>query len=256
MDNSIRQTISPVVSNTEETPGSGSHLLWLEAPEIAGTARPGQFVMVRCGDRYDPPLRRPLSINKVANGKQIALFFKTVGKGTEWLSRCQAGDHVNLLGPLGNGFSIQPSSSNLLLVAGGIGIAPLVFLAEKALKKRYSVTLLMGARHYLYPNEQLPSKINLHIFTEDGSEGKKGMVTDFIADFIPWADQIFTCGPAPMYQSIASQSNLKGKSVQISLEARMGCGLGACYSCTIKTKKGMRQVCQDGPVFELDDVLL
>ena len=81
------------------------------------------------------------------------------------------------------------------------------------------------------------------------------MVTELMADFVPQADQIFACGPPSMYQSIAAQSNLKGKSVQISLEVRMGCGLGACYSCTVKTRNGLRQVCQDGPVFELDDIL-
>jgi len=253
----LKQVTAPVISNEPTDPYT--HLLWLEAPEIAQDAQPGQFVMIRCGESYDPLLRRPFSINKVWNNKQIALFFKTVGKGTEWLSHCQKDDYLDILGPLGNGFSLKPATRKLLLVAGGIGIAPLVFLAEKALEEKeaegYSVTLLMGARHYLYPAKLLPPNIDLHVFTEDGSKGRRGMVTDFIADFIPQADQIFACGPSAMYKSMADQSTQKVKPVQISLEARMGCGLGVCYGCTIKTRRGLQQVCQDGPVFELDDIL-
>lgn len=251
----IRQVISPVVSNKDIMPGV--HLIWLEAPEIAGTASPGQFVMVRCGEHYDPLLRRPLSIHSMADGEHIALLFNVVGRGTGWLSQCQKGNSLDILGPLGNGFTLQPSSHKLLLVAGGIGIAPLVFLAEKALSKGFSVTMLMGAKNasMLYPRSLLPSPIDILIATEDGSEGKKGMVTELMTGFTAQTDQIFACGPTSMYQSMAVQSNLKGKSVQISLEVRMGCGLGACYSCTVKTREGLRQVCQDGPVFELNDVL-
>jgi len=186
----------------------------------------------------------------------MALLFNIVGRGTEWLSQCQEGDSLDLLGPLGRGFSFQSASHRLLLVAGGIGIAPLVFLAEKALGEGRSITLLIGAQNasLLYPESLLPPSIKLITATEDGSEGKKGMVTELMADFAAQADQVFACGPTSMYQSIAAQHYLKGKSVQISLEVRMGCGLGACYGCTIKTKRGLRQVCQDGPVFELNDI--
>ncbi len=251
----MKQLFVPVVSNTKVMPGI--YLLWLQAPEIASAARPGQFVMVRCGDGLDPLLRRPLSIHRVADKGQIALLFSVVGRGTEWLSQCQEGDSLDLLGPLGRGFSAPPPSRRLLLVAGGIGIAPLVFAAEKALREGCSPTLLMGAQNAssLYPGSLLPSSIGLITATEDGSEGKRGMVTDFIADFIDQADQILACGPTSMYQAIAAQRQLEGKSVQVSLEVRMGCGRGVCYGCTIKTKKGLRQVCQDGPVFELGEIV-
>lgn len=251
----MKQILAPITSNTEILPDT--HLLWLQASEIAGIAQPGQFVMVRCGDNHDPLLRRPFSIHRVANGGQIALLFNVVGRGTEWLSQCQEGDSLDLLGPLGKSFSLQSASRRLLLVAGGIGIAPLVFLAEKALNQGGSITLLMGAANtsLLYPRSLLPPSIDLITATEDGSEGRKGMVTELISDFINQADQVFACGPTSMYQSIVAQSCLKGRSVQISLEVRMGCGLGACYGCTIKTKRGLQQVCQDGPVFELDDIL-
>lgn len=251
----MKQSLAIIASNTEILPDT--HLIWLQAPEVAKVAQPGQFVMVRCGDSHDLLLRRPFSIHRVANGGQIALLFNIVGRGTEWLARCQKGDPLDLLGPLGKGFSLQSASSRLLLVAGGIGIAPLVFLAEKGLNQGGSIRLLMGAPNAtsLYPRSLLSPSIDLVTVTEDGSEGRKGMVTELISDFINQADQVFACGPASMYQSMVAQSCLKGRSVQISLEVRMGCGLGACYGCTIKTKRGLQQVCRDGPVFELDDIL-
>jgi len=236
----------------------GGHLVWLDSPPIASLAQPGQFVMVRCGEGLEYQLRRPLSIHQ-QDGNELALLFTVIGKGTRWLSQCQAGDELDLLGPLGNGYSIHPGSHNLLLVAGGIGIAPLVFLAQQALNQRRSVTLLLGASTatQLYPEHLLPPKVKLIIATEDGTVGKKGLITDLLPDFIGWADQIFACGPNSMYQTVAAQNQqlLKTKPVQISLEVRMGCGLGVCYGCTVKTKSGLRQVCKDGPIFDLGDIL-
>lgn len=241
----------------------GVYLIWLDSPPIASIAQPGQFVMVRCGEGLEYQLRRPLSIHQLTNQStshaQLALLFNVVGKGTLWLSQCQAGDNIDLLGPLGNGYSIHPTSHNLLLVAGGIGIAPLRFLGEHALNQGCSVTLLLGAATaaQLYPQHLLPSEVTLIMTTEDGTAGKKGMITDFLSDFIGWADQVFGCGPISMYQTMAAgkQQLPKTKPVQISLEVRMGCGLGVCYGCTVRTKSGLWQVCKDGPIFDLDDIL-
>jgi dihydroorotate dehydrogenase electron transfer subunit len=234
----------------------GVYLIWLESPQIASTAQPGQFVMVHNGE--ESWLRRPLSIHQPGKAK-LALLFTVVGKGTHWLAQCQAGDTVDLLGPLGNGYSIHSDSHNLLLVAGGIGIAPLCFLAQEALNQGCSVTLLLGAptATQLYPGDLLPSEIELVIATEDGTTGKKGMITDLLPDFARWADQTFACGPSSMYQAMATQGQqlLEAKSVQVSLEVRMGCGLGICYGCSLRTKRGLKQVCRDGPVFELNDIL-
>ncbi len=251
----MKQVTVPVISNAEIIPQV--HLLSLEAPEIVAVAHPGQFVMVRCGESHDPLLRRPLSIHRVTETGQIALLFGAVGRGTWWLSHCRKGDHLDLLGPLGNGFSIQPISRSLLLVAGGIGIAPLVFLAENALSAGYPVTLLMGAQSAssLYPRSLLPSHAKVAMTTEDGSEGRLGMVTDAIDDLVEQIDQVFACGPVSMYRSMATKECLAGKPVQISLEMMMGCGLGACYGCVTRTKRGPRQVCHDGPVFELGEIL-
>ena len=235
----------------------GCQLMCLEAPDIAAIARPGQFVMVSCGQ--EPTLRRPLSIHQVANSGQFHLLFSIVGKGTSWLSHRQEGETLDLLGPLGNGFSTEPASRNLLLVAGGIGIAPLVFFARRAPSEGKSVTLLLGARTDagLYPQRLLPGGIETVVATEDGSTGTMGMITDILPDYVDWADQIYACGPLAMYQTIATNNQQRRvrKPVQISLEVRMGCGLGACYGCSIRTRRGMKQVCLDGPVFNLDEII-
>lgn len=250
----MKQVTAAVISNDEVMPGV--HLIWLDCPQIASPARAGQFVMVRCGQDFEYVLRRPLSIHQ-QEGDKIALLFNVVGKGTQWLSECQPGDELDLLGPLGNGFTMHPDSKNLLLVAGGIGIAPLVFLAQQALNQGQAVNLLLGAAtaSQLYPKRLLPPKVNLITTTEDGSAGKKGMITDYLPDFTGVADQIFACGPLAMYQTMARMPELSNKPIQISLEVRMGCGLGVCYGCTVKTKSGLRQVCQDGPIFDLDNIL-
>jgi dihydroorotate dehydrogenase electron transfer subunit len=254
VNSSVSQVLSRVISTTEVMPGV--YLIWLESPRIAPIARPGQFVMVCCGE--DTLLRRPFSIHQV-NNNGIALLYAVLpnGKGTQWLSQRQVNDKIDLLGPLGNGYSIAPASHNILLVAGGIGIAPLCFLARVAMENEYEVTMLMGASTVaqLCPRHLIPSEMRCITTTDDGSKGTKGFITYLLSSYAERADQIFACGPSPMYRAMAKMPELKGKSVQISLEIRMGCGLGVCYGCTVKTKQGLKQVCQDGPVFELSDIL-
>jgi dihydroorotate dehydrogenase electron transfer subunit len=287
----MKQTLCTIASNTEVMPGV--YLMWIEAPHIAAVAQPGQFITVRCGDLT---LRRPFSIHQVggnnviaseAKQSQVALLFKATGKGTLWLSQREKGEKVDILGPLGKGFSIEPGSKNLLLVAGGIGIAPLVFLMQQA-SSQHQITLIHGASTaaQLYPFplargkkrsklSHLPNGVQFIPVTEDGSVGQKGVATNILPDFLDWADQIYACGPIDMYKAMAlslnsspskgarksivgeglvPSHNLKLRKCQVSLEVRMGCGFGACYGCTINTKKGLKQVCRDGPVFELDDI--
>ena len=230
-------------------------MLWLEALKIAEIAEPGQFAMLKCeGGTF---LRRPLSIHRVSKDKkQVAFLFSVLGKGTDWLSRARPGDIIDILGPLGNGFNLMPSSREILLVAGGLGLAPLVFLAEQAAGKDVRVNLAYGtATDQRYSKELLPRGIRLVEFTEDGSCGRRGLVTECMPDFLKSVDQIFVCGPLPMYRALSKQQDLKGKNVQVSLETRMACGLGVCYGCTIKTRSGQKQVCHDGPVFNLEDVV-
>jgi dihydroorotate dehydrogenase electron transfer subunit len=272
----MKQTLCSVVSNVEVMPGI--HFMWIETPDIAVTAQPGQFITVRCGDFT---LRRPFSIHQVGNNNviaseakqsQVALLFKVAGKGTLWLSQRQTGERIDILGPLGKRFTIEPKSKHLLLVAGGIGIAPLVFLTQYA-SSQHQITLIHGASTaaQLYPFSSaakkrsklspLPKGVQFIPVTEDGSMGQKGRATDILPDFLDWADQVYACGPVDMYKAMAKmslrakRSNLKLKKCQVSLEVRMGCGFGACYGCTINTKKGLKHICRDGPVFELDDII-
>ena len=322
----MKQVSAGITSNVEVMPGI--YLMWLEAPDIALISHPGQFITVNC---EGSTLRRPFSIHQtvIANRSseqsketanpahvprqikgganeghhlsEMALLFKVVGKGTFWLSQRQRGDNIDILGPLGKGFTIAPSAKNLLLVAGGIGIAPLIFLAQHA-SPHHSVSLIHGVStaRELYPLTKVDSQqssshyprlqtndsqvatnlsegIRFIPATEDGTAGEKGMLTEILPRFLDWADQVFACGPVDMYKAMANMSsrtealnrssehseetakgqrnNLKLRKCQVSLEMRMGCGIGACYGCTINTKKGSKQVCRDGPVFELDDIL-
>jgi dihydroorotate dehydrogenase electron transfer subunit len=219
--------------------------------------------MVRCGEGMEMPLRRPLSLHRI-EGESLALLFAVVGRGTEWLAGRKEGDSLDLFGPLGNGFDVYPSSRKLLLVAGGLGIAPLAALAEQGMSSGRSVELLIGAENIarIYPDELIPRGIQLATATEDGSKGHMGMVTDLLslpglaAEFISEADQIFVCGPLPMYRALAEMGTRLGdKPTQVLLEAVLGCGVGACLSCTVETRRGRKSVCKDGPVFEFGDIV-
>jgi dihydroorotate dehydrogenase electron transfer subunit len=256
-----RVQIKAEVRSNEVLYGHGEQspawLLWMDAPSVAELAKPGQFVMVRCGESQDPLLRRPLGIHRVDSAGRVALLYQVAGRGTAWLSQRKPGDPIDLIGPLGNGFLVKPESRSLLLLAGGIGFTPLAFMADMAIKEGRTATVVMGSRSdkYLYPESQLPEGIKIVIATEDGSCGEKGLVTCLIDKFIGQADQVFACGPAAMYKSMAEMERLKGESVQVSLEERMACGVGACYGCTVKTRNGLKQVCHDGPVFDLAEMV-
>ena len=252
----MQQELCKIISNKEVMPGI--YHIKIETDKMAASARPGQYIMITCDRGTQRLLRRPISIFKIFQGG-IELLYAVVGSGTQWLSQIKAGEYLDIIGPLGNGFEIMDSSSNLLLVAGGIGIAPLVYLAEKALKSGKKVTVLAGARtaDLLCPSSLLPEHITLKTATEDGSAGFKGRVTELLPEYKNQFDQYFICGPLPMLKAIASNySEMLGeRPVQCSLEVRMGCGLGFCYACTIKTRQGLKQVCKDGPVFEMNDVI-
>ena len=245
---------APIISNIRILPNV--YLMSIKASKIASLARPGQYVMVRCGEGYEMPLRRPLGIHRISKDG-ISLLYSVVGRGTEWLSQRNAGEFVDVLGPLGNGFEIYPSSRNLLLVAGGVGVAPLLALAEQAKARKLKVRLVIGEKNAakIYPESLLPPGIKAVITTEDGSLGQKGMVTDILLRFVAEADQVFVCGPLPMYRAIARMGKKVGnKPMQVLLEMVLGCGVGACLSCSIETKQGRKLVCKDGPVFEFSDI--
>ncbi len=227
--------------------------MWLEAPEIASAAKAGQFIMISCKSNL---LRRPISIHRI-KGSKLAILYAKIGSGTNWLAEQNSNTAIDILGPLGNGYTILPDTKNLLLIAGGMGIAPLTFLADSAIQQGHNVTLLLGAQKtaMVFPSKLLPDNIHCIVTTDDGSMGIKGRTTDLLCNYTDKADQIFACGPAPMYRTIYKQNLTKDKPCQISLEVRMACGMGVCYGCTINTKQGLKQVCHHGPVFEFDDVL-
>jgi dihydroorotate dehydrogenase electron transfer subunit len=239
-----------------------TYLQWYSAKEIGAGAQVGQFVMLRCREEQelDPLLPRAMSFHRVRAGNQgeWAILFTVVGRGTEWLSRRKPGDQVATFGPLGRGFTVKDSSRNLLLVAGGIGIAPLIWLAEEGIAKGQNVTLLAGARTaaQVFPEAMLPPEVELVVTTEDGSLGRRGLVSEAFADYLPWADQVFACGPNPMFRALAEARRKLGlrKSVQILMEERMCCGTGVCFSCAVFARKGPRLVCKDGPMFEIHEV--
>ena len=190
-----------------------------------------------------------------------------VGKGTGWLSLKKKDDTLDIFGPLGNGYTINEKSKNLLLVAGGMGIAPLRFLAEVASGKGKKVTVIMGARsgecllpvtpsQSLFNKGMLPADFQCVNATEDGSEGFKGLATQLIPHYLKNIDQVFACGPMGMYGAMTKMPELKDKDVQLSMEIMMGCGTGVCYGCAIRTRGGLKQVCKDGPVFGMGEVEL
>ena len=243
-------------------------VLKIAAPGIAAQARAGQFVHVRPGLSFDPLLRRPYSFNRIdRGGGEIELIVKALGSGGEWIASRREGDRVDLLGPLGSSFVIQRSTRNLLLVAGGTGIAPMRVLAEQESSRR-NVTLLMGGRSvaHLWPSNLLPATVEYVTTTEDGSFGIKGRVTDAIARLLEWADQICACGPWAMLAALGrlrdeaerAAGTYPGRAAlletQIAVEQHMGCAMGVCRACVIVTADGNARVCREGPVFPLGDV--
>jgi dihydroorotate dehydrogenase electron transfer subunit len=238
-----------------------THLLWLSAPAVARAAGAGQFLMMRCGGGYDPLLPRPMSFHRFrreGDERQFALLFDIRGRGTEWLAQREPGDAIDVFGPLGHGYTVDKASHNLLLVAGGTGVAALVALADEAAADGRSLTLLQGARTAasLFPTALLPPEVEVVIATDDGSAGHNGLVTDLLAQYLPWADQVFACGPTPMFQAMTDvvRQQASRKPVQVLLEERMACGTGVCYGCAVFTRRGVRLVCKDGPRFELREV--
>jgi len=234
------------------------YLMALRSAEVAEAARPGQFVMVRIGDGEDPLLRRPFSICGCRNGELFLILYKVVGRGTAMMAALKQGDRVGVLGPLGKGFGTPPEGTSCFLVAGGLGIAPLLFMAERLGSKAF--LFLAGAR--TAQEHVLPKDLGLEwgplIATDDGTSGFKGTAVDFFRTNLiktPYGRKaLFACGPLPMLKGLWALARSEGISCEVSLEASMACGLGACQGCAVRAVKGQRDpyflVCRDGPVFD------
>ena len=244
------------------------YLLRFDCSPLAAEARPGQFIMVRPERFSEPLLPRPFSIHRL-QGDLVDILFKVVGRGTRQLADLRKGDLLEVRGPLGQGFHFT-QDQNPILVAGGMGVAPLLFLAEtwkRSQKKNPKGTfqLFLGARNkaeLLCLKEFGRAGAEIFATTEDGSYGRKGLVTRLLTKTIinPSPNQtLFVCGPNPMLKAVRNWAAQKGISCQVSLEAHMACGLGACLGCAVARKKGTEityvNVCQQGPVFEAEEVL-
>lgn len=243
-----------------DVPAEGFALLELQCPEVAAQAKPGQFVHVRVGATTDPLLRRPLSILLADPHRgNLHVLVRAVGRGTELLSAAVPGQELDVLGPLGNSFPMPEPGQSPLLVAGGVGVAPLIFLAD-ALQNQPGdcyVTGLYGAagEDALVCWQELASRCEeVQIATEDGSVGHRGLVTELLADQFTKGNlgPVYTCGPRPMMARVAALCGEASITCWASLEQFMGCGIGACLGCITPfvTEPLNRRVCKDGPVFD------
>ena len=257
------------------------------------SASPGQFVMIRVNNSYDPFLRRPMSIYRIDKKKKIVeILYQVVGKGTNIMSELKKGDEIDVLGPLGRGFWIPEEIENVFIIAGGIGIAPMIALSEKLRITNYElrITVFIGGKtknDILYKEDFKKIGAKVYIATEDGSIGKKGTCVDI---FKKWTTNlqssifnlqssiIFACGPQGMLKAVASIAKDKNMACQVSLDKRMACGTGACLGCVVrvsgqwsvvsgqKNKKDdastlntqhstlYKCVCTDGPVFDAEEI--
>jgi len=247
----------------------------VESAYLAKNSKPGQFVEVKCFDGFEPLLRRPLGVHRILNNG-IEILYEVVGKGTELLSRKRAGDTIDVIGPLGNGFFVQRTACSVqrtaIIVAGGIGVAPLVALAESlaysvqriAYRKNPKIYVLIGAKtksHVLCVDEFKKIGCKVIVSTEDGSMGTKGLATDLLEDLLsasakggsasggkryplpPKADPpqaenaiLYACGPVAMLKTVAKIAETKRIPCQVSMEERMACGVGVCLGCPVKVR--------------------
>lgn len=253
-------TSAEILENRDIVPGY-FHMR-LNSPELASRVIPGQFFHIRVEDRLDIILRRPFSVFDY-DQTSVSILYEVVGKGTALLSRKRKGEVLDILGPLGNGFTIPIGLKKAIIAAGGMGVAPLFCLAKELKQKGVEVQVLIGAKNrYKVLCEKDFRKIGIQpeIATDDGSYGHKGFVTDLYKSTIarpatagaPQSqidNYTYACGPNSMLKEL---TGVKG---EISLDTRMGCGVGVCLGCVVKTINGKyKRVCKDGPVFKADEI--
>ncbi|MEH7011954.1 dihydroorotate dehydrogenase electron transfer subunit [Neobacillus niacini] len=256
----IRKELCKIIS--QEEIAKDIFELTVEADLVNEITAPGQFVHIRIDKALDPLLRRPISISSFNRlNSQFTMIYRKEGKGTTLLAEKSQGMLLDILGPLGNGFPVNEvnTGDTALLVGGGIGVPPLYELSNQLIAKGVKVIHVHGFQTdsaVFYEKEFLKNG-ETYITTVDGSYGKKGFVTDVIneLDF----DCLYTCGPTPMLKAI--EKGYSHKKVFLSLEERMGCGVGACFACVCKTSNELddvsyKKVCSDGPVFRAGEVVL
>lgn len=272
-------SLEKIISHRIIDPLTGLYQLVLRGG-VASAARPGQFVHLKVGATTDPLLRRPISIAHIDRPQgEITLFYRVTGRGTALLTGVKEKETLSVIGPLGNGFTV-PQEGELLLLAGGIGIFPLFSLLDAVDRSRVKVKVLWGAENDKFLESAglatlMNMEVDYEVSTLDGSMGQKGLVTDLLTSYLsqktadrescatprPGESQersiwrAAACGPRGMLKAVTEICRREGAPVEVSLEERMGCGVGACLGCvcTVQTATGAlerRRVCTDGPVFD------
>ncbi len=248
----MKQIRAKILSNKEIS--KGRFKISLEAPAISGESSPGQFVMVKCSDKVKPFLRRPFSFHKI-DKEGFELLYQVTGEGTALLSKKKEGEQLDLIGPLGTGFQIE-EKRDAILIAGGIGVAPLYALAKDLKRRGILLKILLGTKtksHILCMEDFKELTQDIEIATEDGSMGNKGLATNLLKP--EKKHIIYACGPNAMLRATAKIAKENGALCQVSLEERMGCGTGVCMGCAVETATGYKRACKDGPVFNAGEII-
>lgn len=222
---------------------------------------PGQFVHINVGEDSNHMLRRPISIADVdSTTGSITIIFKIIGSGTDLLSKVTVGEELDVLVPCGTGYPIDETPvRSALLIGGGIGVPPLYYLAKQLKSKGVQVTSIIGfqTKDAVFYESQFSELGDCYVVTDDGSYGDKGYVTNVIDNYEIDYDYYFSCGPTGMLRAVSNK--LKDQNGFISIEQRMGCGIGACYACVVPTNdntNGFKKICKDGPVFRANEVVI
>ncbi len=242
----MKQGIYKILYNFELAPSVFRMVL---EGDTSALLTPGQFVNIKLDGLF---LRRPISVCEY-DEKTIVLIYKVVGEGTEQMSKMAAGDELDLLVGLGNGFNPEIDCEKPLLIGGGVGIPPLYGLCKELIKmgKKPSVILGFNTKSEIFYEKAFKTLgADVYVTTVDGSYGIKGFVTNAMEDIS--YDYFYTCGPEPMFRAIEASAKTSG---QFSFEERMGCGFGACMGCSCKTKYGNKRICKDGPVLEREEII-
>lgn len=247
----MRLALVPITANSEIAPGV--HLLEVQAPQLARTVQPGQYCMVRCCDRLasDPLLRRPFFVHGSDPPRGVCRLLVSVrGRASAWLARQQVGMELDLLGPLGHGWSLQPETRNLLLIGEESVLAPLIFLTHRAIEQELSVTLLHCARSIeaAYPAALLPPEVEYQVLLGDPA--------DQLQEYLNWADAL-CCSVSRETLQVLVQADPRWRArhfAQVVLWPLLACGTGICLGCQVETRHGSRLVCREGPVFALHEL--
>jgi len=267
----MKKVIAKITDNREVFPGF--YRMSVRSAYLGRNTGPGQFFEVKCPGGSGAFLRRPLGAHRI-HRDGVEMLYEVVGKGTAGLSGMKAGQELNIIGPLGNGFDLPKVGKphTAILVAGGIGVAPLFALAESlahsveriAYRKKQKIQVFIGAKtksHILCEKEFKKLKCDVSVATEDGLKGYKGLITDAVKNYLnairyPLSAKIYACGPAGMLKAVAAIAAKHGIPCQVLMEEYMACGVGVCLGCPVKMKKTgeYKMVCKDGPVFDAKEI--